>query len=378
MSVTRDVGVAAVLLKLAPLAGSLGSAALIWRILAIVRPRLQLLGAIMFLWNPVVISELAAEGHVDGVVAFLALLGLYCTLRGRAVAASAAGTLATLTKYVPAMLLPAQAVYLFRTADRRQEMRGRFVAAAVVAAGLALLLFAPFWSGLRTLEGLRVMGQPGPWPTLTGFVYRYVERAYPGIDGGTVATILVTGGFVAFMLRTALTVRDGRTLLVASARTVLAWVLVASPVFYPWYAVLPIALVALVPEAPYLAVILVLTVTARVVAPLVDLRPAYDPIPEAAYTLTSVGLFACIAIGIAIGLHAVWVWAAAEPEESAAPAALTSELARSRPCPLRAGDRESHERGQASGGSSVPGAIVAAMHFVSSDRSAAASAARSQ
>lgn len=317
MSVTRDIGVAVVLMKLPVLVASLGSAALIWRILGLVRPRLRLVGTVAFLWSPVVITELAGEGHIDGLMTFFVLLGLYATLRARPTSAALSGTLAAVTKYMPVILAPAQLVYIWRTSDR-PDIGRRLVIAGLLALGFLVVLFAPFWVGLRTLEGLRVMGQPGPWPTVTGFLFRYFERAHPGIDGGTVAAMLVTVGFALYLLRQAFGVRDARRLLAASARTALAFVLVASPVFYPWYAVLPIALVALVPEASYLVVILALTVTSRIVAPLVDLRPAYEPIPGAAYSLTSIGLFACIAVAIALGVRAVWAWASAEVEESPA------------------------------------------------------------
>ena len=314
---SQNVGAAVLLMKAAPVAASLGSAALISRILGRERPRLQLLGTVAFLWNPVVITELAAEGHVDGVMVFLVLLGVDASLRAQPVRSVLAGGLATMTKYLPLMLLPAQLVHLWRT-RRPTDVRRRLLMAAALTSGLIVALFAPFWVGLRTLEGLRVMGQPGPWPTVTGFLYRYLERAYPWVDGGTVATIVVSGGFALYVLRLALGVRSGQTLLVALARTALAFVLVASPVFYPWYAVLPIALVALVPEASHLTLILVLTATSRLVAPLVDLRPAYEPIQSAAYTLTSLGLFLCIGLAIAFGLRAVWAWAASGHGESAA------------------------------------------------------------
>ena len=320
MTVTRDVAVATVLMKIAPFAAALGSAALIWRILGMVRPRVQLLGAVVFLWNPVIIAELSGEGHLDGVMAFLVLLGLYATVRGRYAGATVTGAMAAMTKYIPVMLLPAQLAYAWRTAERPRDLRRRLIIGGSLAVGLVVLLYAPFWEGIRTLEGLRIMGQPGPWPTFTGFVYRYLERAYPGVDGGAIATILVTGGFGLYLLRTALRVRDAAGLLGASARTALAFVLVASPVFYPWYAVLPIALAALAPEVSLLAVILALTATSRFVAPLVDLRVSYQPIPAAAYTVTATGLFLCMAVAVAFGVRAVWAWAAAGTEETAATA----------------------------------------------------------
>jgi hypothetical protein len=72
-----------------------------------------------------------------------------------------------------------------------------------------------------------------------------------------------------------------------------------------------------VPETPYLAVMLALTITSRVVAPLVDLRTAYEPIPTAAYTLTTVGLLACIAVAAAFAVRAIWAWAAREESPAA-------------------------------------------------------------
>src|SRR5207244_7700324 len=131
-------------------------------------------------------------------------------------------------------------------------------------------------AGLRTFDGLREMGQPGPWPTVTGMIYRYVARAYPGFDGGAIATLVVGGAFAAYLLRSALSVRDPASLLASSARANLGFVLFAAPVFFPWYVVLPVALIALVPEAPYLLVAVAITTLSRAVAPLVDLRPSYE------------------------------------------------------------------------------------------------------
>jgi hypothetical protein len=89
-------------------------------------------------------------------------------------------------------------------------------------------------------------------------------------------------------------------------------------VFFPWYVVLPVALIALVPEASYLLVAVAITTLSRVVAPLVDLRPAYEPIPGAAYTLTSLGLFLCIALVGAMGVGALWAWARAKESTATA------------------------------------------------------------
>jgi len=63
---------------------------------------------------------------------------------------------------------------------------------------------------------------------------------------------------------------------------------------------------------PYLVVILALTVTSRVVAPLVDLRLAFEPIPASAHTLTTAGLALTVAVAVAFAVRRLWTWAATE------------------------------------------------------------------
>ena len=62
-------------------------------------------------------------------------------------------------------------------------------------------------------------------------------------------------------------------------------------------------------------VILALTVTSRVVAPLVDLRLAFEPIPGVAHTLTTAGLaLTPLAVAVAFAVRRLWTWAAAHQE----------------------------------------------------------------
>jgi hypothetical protein len=165
---THDVMTGILLLKVVPLAANLVSALLTWRILGFVRPGLRLVGTVAFLWNPAVIVEVAAEGHVEGLMTCLALLGIYGALRLQPTRALLSGSLAVVTKYIPAVLLPGQLVYLWRRSGHRGRIPRSLALGAAAGIGIGLVAFAPFWAGLRTFDGLREMGQPGPWPTVTG------------------------------------------------------------------------------------------------------------------------------------------------------------------------------------------------------------------
>lgn len=70
-------------LKGVVVAASLGSAGLIWMILGRVAPQDQRLGTLAWLWNPVVVMELAVDGHNDALVVLIVMLGLASALQGR-------------------------------------------------------------------------------------------------------------------------------------------------------------------------------------------------------------------------------------------------------------------------------------------------------
>src|ERR671934_246259 len=56
--------------RLVVVAASLGSALLIWKILGDVRPGHQFVGTLAYLWNPLIVVEVATEGHNDSLVVF--------------------------------------------------------------------------------------------------------------------------------------------------------------------------------------------------------------------------------------------------------------------------------------------------------------------
>ncbi len=79
---------------------------------------------------------------------------------------------------------------------------------------------------------------------------------------------LLDGAFAIFALFTGWRVRDAEGLLRLCAGIALVYVLLASPVYWPWYAILPLALLALLPYGPFIRIALVLSFGARLGAPL--------------------------------------------------------------------------------------------------------------
>ncbi|MBA3791985.1 MAG: hypothetical protein H0X23_12200, partial [Rubrobacter sp.] len=114
-SLTGSVGGALLLTKALVVLASLGCAVLIWTILGRVRPEDQLLGTLVYLWNPLIVVEFAAEGHNDALMILCVLASLLFTVAARPALSVMGVVLGVLVKYLPVIFAPAQAIYLWRT-----------------------------------------------------------------------------------------------------------------------------------------------------------------------------------------------------------------------------------------------------------------------
>ena len=272
--------------KALAIAFSLGSAALIWMILGRVHPQHQLFGTILYLWNPLIVIELAGEGHNDAAVVFFVLLGLILTIRRRPGGAILATSAGILTKYLPLLFVPLQAVYLWRPQVNSRHFFRSVIIGATAGLVLAVVAFAPRWAGVETFEGVRLTGQLGNTGSTPTLLLHGLSRVVPSSGATVVVSVITMGGLVAWLWWQAKMVIDAVTLLRAYAAVAVVYMLVASPSFWPWYAVLPVALMALVPEAAFLTLLLAVSIGARLVAPLDTLYVA-EVIDRGSFLLTT-------------------------------------------------------------------------------------------
>jgi hypothetical protein len=269
MNLTRnDIPTALILFKAIAVAASLASAGLIWSILGGIRPSMQLFGTLLYLWNPVIVVEIAGEGHNDALMVFFVLAAVAACVAGRPTASVAALLLGVITKYVPVMFLPAQLVYLWRTRQAAWWLALEILVALVVVAFIAALLYAPLWAGPHTFDGLLHRGQPMSSASPLGAIHWFLKRSVPASVAGPMAVGAVALPTLAFMAWTSLRARDAAGLARSFAWLAIAYTLLASPDFWPWYFCMPIALIAASDaEALYWLVIL-MSAAARLCAPL--------------------------------------------------------------------------------------------------------------
>jgi len=266
-AISGSASAALLTVKALVVAASMGSAALIWKILGRVRPEDQLLGTLVYLWNPVIVVEFAAEGHNDALMVLCVLLSLALTVSARPAMSIVALMLGVLVKYLPLMLLPAQAIYLWRTERSRSRLLGGLFLGLVIGLVLTVALYSPFWAGLRTLDAVRFQGQPAISPSPSGLLYSYLLRSFSPDEAARFALLILGVLFVEFVLILSWRIRGFNGLLQACAGIALAYVLVASAEYWPWYAAFPLALLALAPRGIFLFAAVVISLCSRLVAP---------------------------------------------------------------------------------------------------------------
>jgi hypothetical protein len=93
-------------------------------------------------------------------------------------------------------------------------------------------------------------------------------HALPPAEAARITLRVLAGVLVASVLALSLRARDAIGLFRACAGIALVYVLVVSTHYWPWYASLPLALVALVPRGVFLPAVLVLSLCSRLVAPM--------------------------------------------------------------------------------------------------------------
>jgi hypothetical protein len=269
MGITTDVQTAVLLLKVLVVSTSFGTAFLIWCFLARTNPRFQMLGTLTYLWNPLVVVEFAGEGHNDSVLIVFVLASLVACAAMRPAVSVATLLLGVLVKYLPAMFVPALLAYLWRTRGGTGRLALQIFIGLLVGVGAAAILYLPLWVGLETFHGLVALAQPISSATPVGVVRWFLIRTPFLSLSGPLSLALVTIPAVGFMLWASIRVRNIVGLARAFAQISLAFVLVASPDYWPWYLGLPVALAAAAsPDKSLLWITLFISLLGRLCAPL--------------------------------------------------------------------------------------------------------------
>jgi hypothetical protein len=264
--------VAIVFVKGLMAAANAGCTMLIYLLLKRVRPEAALVGAMAYWWNPLVLIEAAGEGHNDPLMALLVLLAIWLTIRHRFVLGALALMAGVLTKYVPVVFGPAVAIYQWRSSANRQVVLQRLLGTGILCAVMAALAFAPFWAGWSTFAGVQESAQRKFTNGTSGALFWALSHLAGAMGPTYLTQIVLSASLVGVVLHATRSVRDHHTLLTACTTISIFYVLVASPRFWPWYVMLPTALLCASGRRRDIALAFAWTACARAVAPLDVIR----------------------------------------------------------------------------------------------------------
>lgn len=258
------------------------SIGLTYGILRAVKPEWALRGTLFFAWNPLVLFEVAGNGHNDAVVVMFVLLAIFFLVKAWRLAVLPALMAGALTKFIPILLVPIAIGALWRdrgrTAGRRRKkadeenregekqavggmtrsaVLSSLAIGVVLAVGLAAIVYAPFWTGPESI--LPRNRQTLFTASIPKVVLDYLTRDFGvgeavaqwwvrNIAYGIVGLVAV--GLTLWVWRTPdATTPEGRTLLlrrtlIAFYEIIFTYLLVASLWFQPWYLLWLIGLTA--------------------------------------------------------------------------------------------------------------------------------------
>jgi len=227
----------------------LTDAAIIYAIVAQDDPGQALSRTFLFLGSPLLLFEIAVNGHNDAAMMLFSLLSLWLCRRGRYGLAMVAAAAAPLVKVSMLVLVPLVAVNAWQAWRRDPGRQRRALIALSAAAVMVVLTYLPFWAGPATLNHLGYRGELFTSSPATIIALGLALFMEPGLSR-TIARILALGLFGLWYLGQWSRL-DGTysALAVTSFRTTFVFLAVATLWFQPWYVLWLLALAPLQTEA---------------------------------------------------------------------------------------------------------------------------------
>jgi alpha-1,6-mannosyltransferase len=231
------------LMRALPVIFFLGCALVIAAILRHKNPSQQVVGTLLFAWNPLVLFEGPGNAHNGIIMMFFAVGAIYFLVRRQWLWVIPALVASILVKYITAILLIPFLIYCWRAQEGNTSSRVRYLIKTMAISGLLVgVVFAPF---LQVPSGLLEEANFYSLLAIPSLAYNFLK----GVHGDKIAkvlTIMTSVGFYltlyALSLRTLARDRRPHHLIVLSTWLLVAYLGIACMHFQPWFAIWPITL----------------------------------------------------------------------------------------------------------------------------------------
>jgi hypothetical protein len=231
-----------VLMKALAVIFFLGCALVIAAILRHKNPGQQVIGTLLFAWNPLVLFEAPGNGHNGIIMMFFALVALYFLVRRRWWWVIPALVASVMVKYITAILLVPFLIYCWcAQSDRAARVRYLVKTAAITALFVGVVIL-PF---LQVPQGLLEEANFFSALAVPSLAYNLLR----GIHGDNVAKLVtIAVCAISYLVLYALSVRaltreqQPHRFIAVCTWLIIAYLGIACMHFQPWFAIWPIAL----------------------------------------------------------------------------------------------------------------------------------------
>jgi hypothetical protein len=225
-------------------------------------------GILAYAWNPLILITVPLGGSADVALAAAILGAILARRRGRTGVATVLLTVGSLVKVYGIIALVLHLALLVRERGIRNAAKNAAGACAVMAAA-----YAPYWAGLRTFGGLlKAAGLTNQ--SLTGMAQRLMVTVLIHVvhdptphHGAEIIVRVASGALLLFVVARAIVKVRSEHQLWYLTLSVLAAYLYLTPWYLYWYAITPLALVAVLPRNRLTAPVLTFTGSSLVSVP---------------------------------------------------------------------------------------------------------------
>jgi alpha-1,6-mannosyltransferase len=215
---------------------------------------------VCFGWNPLVLWEIAGNGHNDIVMMSFALAALFLLLTARWPLAFPLLACSILVKFVSAILLPAFILWILLRNGRRAIFP--LTLGMLAAALISILIVFPFWAGKETITPLRAQQNYFIYSPASALIGSWGEDLsntpkVTAVKHGLTIAFFVLYGLVLTRLR-----RNPVSLIQVSVAAMFLLLVLMTWWFWPWYVIWGLALAALLPSSSYARLFVLFSMTA--------------------------------------------------------------------------------------------------------------------
>ncbi len=231
-----------VLMKALAVIFFLGCVLVIAAILRHKNPSQQIVGTLLFAWNPLILFEATGNGHNEIIMMFCALSAIYFLVRRQWLWVIPALVASVLIKYITAILLLPFLIYCWRAQTNRAARGSYFVKTTALTALFVGAIILPF---LQVPQGLLEEANFYSALAIPSLAYNFLR----GIHGDNIAKVLtISVCVISYLVLYVLSVRtltreqQPHRFIMLCTWLIVAYLGIACMHFQPWFAIWPIAL----------------------------------------------------------------------------------------------------------------------------------------